>query len=370
MQPLCAGLDVYREKLLKYFVVTLLITALAAPVIAVPATANAENFTQYHILPNGCTVNIYTPELILEKMTSRDAVGNLVFTPEGGGYYFLIEDVDDPEISNKGAGEFFPMNPDYVLEALREIGVGGRRLEMHLDIYVLPMPRSGIMSSSTNGKQVFLSPGVWEISGTTTATVVTHEFGHCYQKFYLPVGSGDEWTGYLSMRGILEDPAYSEVAAHMFRPSEIFAEDFRVLFGGYLAANSAAVENPYLVQPGEVIGLKEFIASTAGEPVLAYVKPGDNVIASIGNYPNPFNPVTTIRAEFSGMIDRGDVSVRIYAADGSLVRDLWSGTFTGDSIERDWDGFNRQGAPATSGVYFYRITAGTDVRTGKMLLVR
>jgi hypothetical protein len=355
---------------LRYLIVTLFISALAAPMFAVPGEVQAEDFTQFHSLGNGSTVRIYPPEVILRDMTSRDAMGNLVFSPEGGWSYSLIEDTDNPLIINKGAGAFFTMDEGEVLKALEAIDVSGRQLEMHVEIYILPMPRVGFMRSTSYGDKIFLSPGVWEISSATVAAIVTHEFGHCFQKAYMPYGDEEDWPLYLSMRGILDDPAYTEFASHMNRPSEIFAEDFRVLFGGSLALGSGMIENPYLAHPSDVPGLEEMIASVAGEAVTVPVAAGERVIASIGNYPNPFNPVTTIRADFSGVLERREVSVKIYAADGSLVRDLWSGMFTGETIEQDWNGLNRQGAPATSGVYFYRVTAGEDIRTGKMLLVR
>jgi hypothetical protein len=365
---LCAGLRHDRENLLKNKVVIYIFVALAAPLFATPGSLRAEDFTHAYTLGNGSTVSVYTPEGILSEMTSRDAAGNLVFYPEGGGSYYLIEDILSPLILNKGAGEFFPMDEEVVLEALREIDVEGRMVDMHLDIYILPMPRLYYMSSTSTGCRIFLSPGVWEVSASTVASVVTHEFGHCFQKEYLPSG-GEEWERYLDLRGILDDPVYTEMAIHMNRPSEVFAEDFRILFGGEDAVYPGTIENPYLVQPTEVAGLGTFIASLAGE-VIVPAPAGDEVIAAVGNYPNPFNPVTTIRVDFNAPVAGKNLDVRIYAADGSLVRDLWSGTISQDTFEKTWDGINDQGVRAASGIYFYRVTAGVESRTGKMLLVR
>lgn len=366
---MCAGLYCDRENLLKNRVVIYILLALAAPLFTAPATLCAEDFTHLYTLSNGSTVTVYTPEGILSEMTQRDASGNLVFYPEGGGCYYLIEDITSPVIVNKGAGEFFPMREEVVLDALREIDVDGRMVDMDIDVYILPMPRLYYMSSTSTGCRIFLSPGVWEVSASTVASVVTHEFGHCFQKAYLPDSDEEGWAIYLGMRGILDDPVYTERAIHMNRPSEIFAEDFRILFGGELAVYPGMIENPNLVQPTEVEGLETFIASLAGDAVVP-VHSGGGVIASVGNYPNPFNPVTTIRADFNGPVIGRDVSVRIYAADGSLVRDLWSGTISQQTFEKTWDGMNDHGVRAASGIYFYRVTAGVDFRTGKMLLVR
>jgi hypothetical protein len=367
---LCAGLFCDRENLLKNKVLIYFVLALAAPLSAAPGSLRAEDFTHVYALDNGSTVRVYTPEGILSEMTRRDASGDLVFYPEGGGYYYLIEDISSPLIVNKGAGEFFPMSEEAVMRALREIGIDGRTVDMKIDVYILPMPRLHYMSSTSAGCRIFLSPGVWEVSASTTATVVTHEFGHCFQKAYLPDGDVEGWEEYLGMRGILDDPLYSESSIHMNRPSELFAEDFRILFGGELAVYPGSIENPYLAQPSDVEGLEEFMASLAGAPVIAVVSPEDDLIESVGNYPNPFNPVTTIRADFNGPVTGRDISVRIYAADGSLVRDLWAGTISQATFEKTWDGMNDTGTRAASGIYFYRITAGPASRTGKMLLVR
>jgi hypothetical protein len=303
-------------------------------------------------------------------MTQRDAAGNLMFYPEGGGSYYLIEDISSPLITNKGAGEFFPMSEELVAQALRDIELDGRTVEMNIDVYILPMPRLYYMSSTSIGCRIFLSPGVWDISPYTVASIVTHEFGHCFQKAYLPAEDTEGWAEYLDIRGLLDDPVYAENSIHMNRPSEIFAEDFRVLFGGEMAVYPGTIENPDLAHPSDVTGLRDYMISLTGTAAQVDVPAGGAVIASVGNYPNPFNPVTTIRASFNGPEISRDVSVSIYAADGSLVRDLWSGTVSQQTFEKSWDGLNDVGSRAASGIYFYRVTAGTEFRTGKMLLVR
>lgn len=358
------------ENLLKNRVVVYIALALAAPLFAAPGIMAAEDFTHSYALDNGSTVTVYPSESILSEMTERDSAGNLVFYPEGGGFYYLLQDISSPLIMNKGAGEFFPMSEELVMHALGEIGIDGQKFDMHIDVYILPMPRLYNMTSTSAGCRIFLSPGVWEISPQTVASVVTHEFGHCFQKAYLPAEDTEGWTEYLDIRGLLNDPVYAESSIHMNRPSEIFAEDFRVLFGGELAVYPGTIENPDLDYPSEVAGLRDFMVSLTGTVEQVDIPTGGEAIVSVGNYPNPFNPVTTIRASFNGPESSRDVSVRIYAADGSLVKHLWSGTVSQQTFEKSWDGMNDFGNRASSGIYFYRVTAGTECRTGKMLLVR
>ncbi|MBF8296374.1 MAG: Por secretion system C-terminal sorting protein [Bacteroidetes bacterium] len=79
------------------------------------------------------------------------------------------------------------------------------------------------------------------------------------------------------------------------------------------------------------------------------------------NYPNPFNPTTTISY---GLPKAMTVSVKVFDVSGQLVSVLI-------------DGYRQQGyyrvhwkAEVPSGIYFYRLQAGSYVATKKMILVR
>ena len=90
------------------------------------------------------------------------------------------------------------------------------------------------------------------------------------------------------------------------------------------------------------------------------------------NYPNPFNPETWIPYQLA---EAAEVTVRIYAATGHLVRTLELG-YRAPGIYKQrgeaayWDGKNELGEPAASGIYFYTFTAGDFTATRKMLIVR
>ncbi len=85
------------------------------------------------------------------------------------------------------------------------------------------------------------------------------------------------------------------------------------------------------------------------------------------NYPNPFNPATTIR--FS-LTEPAAVSLRIYDAAGRLVRALAEEPLSAGTYARVWDGTDSRGAAVSSGVYLYRLDAGSFSRTRKMILIR
>jgi hypothetical protein len=81
----------------------------------------------------------------------------------------------------------------------------------------------------------------------------------------------------------------------------------------------------------------------------------------IENYPNPFNPTTTIRFSLE---THGDVSLQIYDITGRLVETVVNGTIRGEH-EVVWDA---SGYP--SGVYLIRLSHGDRTHTRKMLLLK
>ena len=104
------------------------------------------------------------------------------------------------------------------------------------------------------------------------------------------------------------------------------------------------------------------------EQLLAALTPKETAL--LPNYPNPFNPETWIPYQLA---NPADVSISIYAANGTLVRKLDLGhqpvgTYKHRSRTAHWDGRNAVGEPVASGVYFYTLTAGEFSATRKMLI--
>ena len=92
--------------------------------------------------------------------------------------------------------------------------------------------------------------------------------------------------------------------------------------------------------------------------------------ALLANYPNPFNPETWIPYQLASPVD---VTLRIHAVNGSLVRTLSLGhkaigVYQSRSRAAYWDGKNEVGESVASGVYFYTLAAGEFTATRKMLI--
>jgi FlgD Ig-like domain/WD40-like Beta Propeller Repeat len=88
-------------------------------------------------------------------------------------------------------------------------------------------------------------------------------------------------------------------------------------------------------------------------------------VALMGNSPNPFNPVTTIKFTVN---KPGNVSLRIFDVKGALVKTLTNGKFDVGVHEATWDGTTVHGNHAASGVYYAKIT-GADNNTDTQRLV-
>jgi hypothetical protein len=80
------------------------------------------------------------------------------------------------------------------------------------------------------------------------------------------------------------------------------------------------------------------------------------------NYPNPFNPSTTIKYELP---KSSDVRLSVYDILGREVSVLVNERREAGVHEVKFEGSN-----LASGVYFYRLQAGTYMETRKLLLVR
>jgi hypothetical protein len=114
-----------------------------------------------------------------------------------------------------------------------------------------------------------------------------------------------------------------------------------------------------------------FVSHTATE-VAVEVEAVPGQFAVLSNYPNPFNPSTTIRFELH---KDGYVTVKIYDLNGRLVKVLLSGEQTAGTHTAVWDGTDDAGRKVAAGVYFCQLeyTDASGVRqvlTQKMSLVR
>jgi len=87
------------------------------------------------------------------------------------------------------------------------------------------------------------------------------------------------------------------------------------------------------------------------------------------NYPNPFNPETTISYGVPEAEDGSKTMLEIYSVKGERLRSFATSTVPGWH-NVTWNGRNEQGMMQPSGKYFVRYACGTDVKTWPMTMVK
>jgi len=120
----------------------------------------------------------------------------------------------------------------------------------------------------------------------------------------------------------------------------------------------------YLTKKIKVGECKEYLCVNIGSSGFI---PTPVATCLIGNYPNPFNPETTIKFDLS---KSGKVKLDIYNIKGQLVKTLADDSKDAGRYSLKWNGLDDNGIPASSGVYFYRLTTDGKTLTKKSLMLK
>ncbi|NOX38887.1 MAG: T9SS type A sorting domain-containing protein [Calditrichaeota bacterium] len=159
----------------------------------------------------------------------------------------------------------------------------------------------------------------------------------------------DDWDGVLVLD--VSDPANPTLVAN-------FKEIGDAIYGVHCSGDTIFAAGGQ----GGVYLLKEPVTAITGKqrhlPATFQLLP---------NFPNPFNPVTHIVFELP---HRADVDLSIFTITGQRIRTLVRGERSAGRYRVQWDGRDERGQPVSSGVYFYRLKAGTREQVRKMILLR
>jgi Bacterial Ig domain len=90
--------------------------------------------------------------------------------------------------------------------------------------------------------------------------IVAHEYGHAWSLYHLYMTEAGNWNSYLQARGILGDSRLD--TSYMWNRNEMLAEDYRLLFGTLTAQSGMTQMNYQIPDARQVIGLKDFLASS------------------------------------------------------------------------------------------------------------
>ena len=279
----------------------------------------------------------------LRDYCARDTDNRLWLTLPSGTRFELVTSTSDPAIFNPGDGAFHTFDVSEVRGALASLDFPLARI--HADVFLLPYPRRSGLESAAGAGLILLSPGVQPLSREQQHAEFIHELGHVVHRALMPDSGAATWNDYRAMRGIADPSRFGNAAAHANRPHEIFAEDFRALFGGALANYSGSIENSTITQPAQVAGLKTFMLALAGEPLHV----------ALGATPNP--------ARGGVQFSRGGaavVALDVFDTQGRRVVSLAPASADGN-VRWNWDGRNTHGAASGAGVFYARPRDGSSV---------
>tara|TARA_A100001011_G_scaffold377036_1_gene440272 strand:- start:816 stop:2180 length:1365 start_codon:yes stop_codon:yes gene_type:complete len=100
----------------------------------------------------------------------------------------------------------------------------------------------------------------------------------------------------------------------------------------------------------------------------ALVEKNDSfILNNIYNYPNPFNPITTLRYDLP---DEGLVKITIYDMAGRIIKNLVANNQSSGPKSVRWNGKDNFNKPVNTGVYLYQIKTDNFTQTSKMLLLK
>lgn len=169
----------------------------------------------------------------------------------------------------------------------------------------------------------------------------------------------------------------STVPSYQFLPKIWAKQKIESLMVRYYALNpnspeAIAIKNQ-IIEISRAYGvISQFTSFTGGtnvEDETTEESSAPVVFELLGNYPNPFNPSTTIQirlnTEYTGLLE-----IRIYNILGQIVRVLHLQVHGSGIYNIVWDGLGMGGLSLSSGIYFYGIELNNTVLVGKMNLMK
>lgn len=171
-----------------------------------------------------------------------------------------------------------------------------------------------------------------------------------------------------SLRFVIYSPGQAAIGSGFGEPVAVFT---------FAVDSSANVENVHLTMENVLCTannnvLVQTIASDTGTISIQLTDVTDRSSIPVGyelfqNFPNPFNPRTTIKYELA---EDSKVVLRIYNALGQEVRTLVQQPMKSGYHSTIWDGRNNANKAVSSGLYIYRLEAGEFYKCRKMMFLK
>ena len=187
------------------------------------------------------------------------------------------------------------------------------------------------------------------------------------------MGASDNGTGYVVIEYSTSEVSALTEKLDAAEEGRIASDSYDGPIGlHYTSANGRDYLVPNVFELGPPISLDSHrdsektrsLQQLSGESQIRMIPKEATLLAS---YPNPFNPMCTIRYELP---ISARVTLQVFDISGSPVRTLVNGWREPGVYNETWDGKRDDGSTLSSGVYFYSIKAGDFVATRKTVLLR
>ncbi len=212
---------------------------------------------------------------------------------------------------------------------------------------------------------------IWIAGGMVTPMPTPAD---CYFDMMLDVNLFDNGIGFAGITGTglgLPGPpvGFDDVACYITVPNVLGADSNYVLT---MDSTYWAPSNIWVwCNPGDVEcawgGPYEFLVFPPNDVDFAGGGALPTVFSLRQNYPNPFNPTTEVHFDVPS---RSSVKIEVYNVLGRKVKTLVDEEMAAGSYVRTWDGTSNSGNAISSGVYLYKMEAGSFVETKKMMMLK
>jgi len=176
-----------------------------------------------------------------------------------------------------------------------------------------------------------------------------------------------------SINGVHIDSIYTKTSAFSYSPQLSFPQTLEPTDTLFLTITfspqvQGTVYDTLIVLNSSSVAIAKAVLT--GNGVVSSVEQVTGVVERfdlLQNYPNPFNPETMIEFHIA---ETTPVILEVLDILGRRIRTLVSRDFSQGVFRTHWDGRDEQGVRLSSGVYFYRLTAGSNVFSRRMLLLK
>ncbi|MDO9578651.1 MAG: FlgD immunoglobulin-like domain containing protein [Candidatus Cloacimonadales bacterium] len=284
---------------------------------------------------------------------------------------------------NNNLIEVYEINDDYELEFLTTIEVGtNNRLTKYDDerIWISYGERDFLFNSITlqidHDFEDFFSPGSSRfaiprkydhrlIIGDFTNETRLYDISNIDNPILLDTKTGEHFYYYFVLDDYILETYAEEPVCIYNKFDDSFTDPIQVYDFNTLILDLKIDEERNRILTSSYYYFKSYLYELTGNGIEIVPE----FSANLSNYPNPFNPETTISFSLTTESTENTELV-VYNIKGQKVKQLINEQLPTGQYSVVWDGTNEMGKPVASGVYYYQLKTGSKIIQNKALLLK